>query len=90
MVTKAGAPPELDFHDPAALARYARQRTGADVGIAAALATNGERPTTQYAVDVRDAIERAEGARWNMPLPELRRRAAIESLALLVKTLRQR
>ncbi len=89
VVTRAGAPAELDADDPAELARYARQQTGADVGIAAALATDGERPITRYAVDVLDAVGRAEGARWNMPLPELRRRAAVESLALLVRTLRQ-
>ncbi len=89
VVTRAGAPAELDADDPAELARYARQQTGADVGIAAALATDGERPITRYAVDVLDAVGRAEGARWNMPLPELRRRAAVESLAMLVRTLRQ-
>ncbi len=89
VVTKVGAPAGLEIHDPIALARYARKQTGADVGIGAALRTDGERPSTQFAVDVRDAVATGEGARFNMPLLDLRRRAAVESLALLVKTLRE-
>jgi nicotinamide-nucleotide amidase len=82
-LARSGASP-----DPTELARSARKQSGADVGIAAVLATDGERPDAQYAVDVRDHV-RTDGTRWNLTIPELRRRAAIETLALLVRALRE-
>jgi nicotinamide-nucleotide amidase len=74
--------------DPTELARSARKQSGADVGIAAVLATDGERPDAHYAVDVRGTV-RIDGTRWNLTIPELRRRAAIETLSLLVRAMRE-
>ena len=88
VLTKTGAPSGLELHDPVALARYARQQTGADVGIGPRCHRR-RAPELPVAVDVRDAVATGEGARFNMPLLDLRRRAAVESLALLVKTLRE-
>ena len=76
----------LESAEPTVLARVARERTGADVGIAAVLAAYNGRPAADFAVDIRDTL-RADSSRWNMGIPELRRRAAVEALALLVRTL---
>jgi len=42
----------------------------------------------EYAVDVRGHVRTGE-SRWNMGIPELRRRAAVETLGLLVRSLRE-
>lgn len=82
-----GAALGLESEEPAELARAARDRTGADVGIAAVLSSYNGRPAANFAVDIRDTV-RSDSSRWNMGIPELRRRAAVEALALLVRTLR--
>jgi nicotinamide-nucleotide amidase len=73
---------------PQELATAARERTGADVGVAAMISPGSGPASSLYAVDVRGEQE-AGSTRWNMGLPELRRRCAIEALALLVRTLRR-
>jgi nicotinamide-nucleotide amidase len=88
IVSAAGLGQNGGAADPAELARTARKQSGADVGIAAVLATDGERPDAHYAVDLGDSV-RTDGTRWNLTIPELRRRAAIETLALLVRALRE-
>ncbi len=74
--------------DPSALARAAGARTGAQVGIATVLELADGRPSAEFAVSVGDIL-RTGTSRWNMGIPELRRRAAVETLALLVRTLRE-
>jgi nicotinamide-nucleotide amidase len=88
VLTAAGLGRNGERADPAALAGLARTASGADVGIAAVLDTTGERPDAQYAVAIQDTVQ-TNGTRWNLTIPELRRRAAIETLALLVNTLRE-
>ena len=74
--------------DPSGLAVAAGARTGAQVGIATVLDTADGRPAAEFAVSVGSAL-RQGNSRWNMGIPELRRRAAVETLALLVRTLRE-
>jgi nicotinamide-nucleotide amidase len=88
MVAADGGPLGLESAEPAELARAARERTGADVGIAAVLGSFNGRPAADFAVVVRNEV-RSDSTRWNLGIPELRRRAAVEALALLVRTLRE-
>lgn len=83
-----GAPLGVVSTDPAHLASVARTQTGADVGIAAVLTIVDGRPAAELAVDVRDRV-RTGSSRWNLAIPELRRRAAVETLALLLRSLRE-
>jgi nicotinamide-nucleotide amidase len=87
VVSSDGAPLGVPKPDPAELATAVRREAGADVGIAAVLHTDLERPTAEFAVDVRGLVK-AEPSRWNFRVPELRRRAAVEAMALLLNTLR--
>ena len=87
VVSAAGAPLGADTMDPAELASAARRQANADVGVAAVLNTGVERPAAEFAVDVRGLVK-ADTSRWNFRIPELRRRAAVEALALLLNTLR--
>jgi nicotinamide-nucleotide amidase len=73
--------------DPSGLSAAAATRTGAQVAVATVLDTADGRPAAEFAVSVGNAI-RTGNSRWNMGVPELRRRAAVETLALLVRTLR--
>ncbi|HZT08933.1 MAG TPA: CinA family nicotinamide mononucleotide deamidase-related protein [Chloroflexota bacterium] len=79
-----------DSSEPSDLARAARARTGADVGIAAVVIEQGPdgRPVGRCAVDVRGSSE-ADSTRMNMAPPELRRRVAVEALGLLIRALRK-
>ncbi len=86
MVTDAGGPLGKGDLRPAELAAAARKQTGAEVAIATALVLDG--PAVDFAVDVCD-VQRAEMTRWNRGIPELRRRSAVESLALLLRVLRE-
>jgi nicotinamide-nucleotide amidase len=88
LLGRDGGPLGVESTEPAELASAARERTGADVGIATVLAQNNGRLMGEYAVDVRGSI-RTGDSRWNMGVPELRRRAAVETLALLVRSLRE-
>jgi nicotinamide-nucleotide amidase len=88
LLGRDGGPLGVESAEPAELASAARERTGADVGIATVLAQNDGRLMGEYAVDVRGTI-RTGDSRWNMGVPELRRRAAVETLALLVRSLRE-
>jgi nicotinamide-nucleotide amidase len=83
-----GSPLGIAEGDPAALATAARARTGADVGVATAMGSADGRPAGNIAVDVRGVV-RSQSSRWNFAIPELRRRVAIEALALLVRTLQE-
>jgi hypothetical protein len=90
VVADGGVPLGHDTADPRELATAVRERTGADIGIAAVIAASEpapDRPSAEFAVDVR-GIARTDSSRWNFRMPELRRRAAIESLVLLLNTLR--
>lgn len=83
-----GTPLGTGVRDPIDLASAARNHTGADVGIATVLMFGEGVPAADYAVNARGLIETG-GTRWNLAIPELRRRAAVETLALLVRTLRK-
>lgn len=87
---EGGGPLDAEHANPAELARDARTRGGADVGIAAIVKPGeGDTPATgQYAVAIGDEIT-ADVTRFTLALPELRRRVAVEALALLVRTLRE-
>ncbi|HEY3118417.1 MAG TPA: hypothetical protein VGK54_16865, partial [Chloroflexota bacterium] len=86
MVDDAGSPLGTGDMRPAELAAAARKQTGAEVAIATALVLDG--PAVDFAIDVRD-VQRSEITRWNRGIPELRRRSAVESLALLLRVLRE-
>jgi len=88
MVGADGAPLEVAPASPGQLATAARQRTGADVGVATILSQMDGRLAGEFAVDLRGTILTGD-SRWNMGIPELRRRAAVETLALLVRALRE-
>ena len=88
MVADDGSPLTVESADPGELASAVRQRTGADVGLATVLTQMDGRLAGEYAVDLRGSI-RTGDSRWNMGIPELRRRAAVETLALLVRSLRE-
>ncbi|MBM2811861.1 MAG: CinA-like protein [Chloroflexi bacterium] len=88
VVAADGGPLGVADGDPSALASAARLRTGAEVGLATAMGTIEGRPSGSIAVDVRGKVQ-TESSRWNFAIPELRRRVAIEALALLVKALRE-
>jgi nicotinamide-nucleotide amidase len=88
MVGETGAPLEVAPSDPRQLATAARQRAGADVGVATILSQVEGRLLGEYAVDLRGSVLTGD-SRWNMGIPELRRRAAVETLALLVRALRE-
>lgn len=85
MVTNEGSPLGKGDLRPVELAAAARNQTGAEVAIATALALEG--PAVDFAVDVK-GVQRAEITRWNRGIPELRRRSAVESMALLLRVLR--
>ena len=84
-----GAPLNAGSNEPADLARAARERTGADVGIAALVVpSEGETPArAEYAIDVGNKSF-SDVTRFSLALPELRRRVSVEALAFLVRTLR--
>jgi nicotinamide-nucleotide amidase len=84
----SGAPLDVDTTDPIALARAARERSGADVAIGALVLVEGGTPRAAYAVDVQGSRV-TEPMRFNLALPELRRRVSVEAMALLVRTLRE-
>jgi nicotinamide-nucleotide amidase len=88
IVNDDGTPLGIGRLEPADMASAARIQTGADVGVGAALNTDGERPFAEIAVDVRNHVL-TDTTRWNMAIPELRRRAATETLALLLRALRE-
>ncbi len=88
MVAGDGGPLGVESSDPSELAAAARGRTGADVGLATVLTQTDGRLIGEYAVDLRGSL-RTGDSRWNMGIPELRRRAAVETLALLVRSLRE-
>lgn len=88
MVASDGAPLGVESSDPSELAAAARERTGSDVGLATVLTQIDGRLAGEYAVDLRGSL-RTGDSRWNMGIPELRRRAAVETLALLVRSLRE-
>lgn len=88
VVARDGTPLQVASPDPTELAKAARSHTGAEVGVATVLSTLDGRPAAEFAVDVRDLV-RTDTSRWNLTMPELRRRSAIETLALLVRTLKQ-
>jgi nicotinamide-nucleotide amidase len=88
MVGETGAPLEVAPTDPGQLASAARQRAGADVGVATILSQVDGRLAGEFAVDLQGSILKGD-SRWNMGIPELRRRAAVETLALLVRALRE-
>lgn len=77
----------VDSADPRELATAVRLQAGSDIGVAAVLHAGPERPTAEFAIDVRGVVA-SEPSRWNFRAPELRRRAAVEALALLLNTLR--
>lgn len=83
-----GAPLGVVSPNPVDLASAARMQTGADVGIAVTMTVADGRPAAELAVDVRDRVQTGS-SRWNLAIPELRRRAAVEALALLLRTLRE-
>lgn len=87
VVTHDGTPLGDGGLDPAGLASGARARTGAEVGVATVLSSEGA-PAAEFAVSARDLV-RADTTRWNRSIPELRRRSAVEALALLVRVLRE-
>src|SRR5207248_11678116 len=78
VVSVDGAPLGVDSTDPSELATAVRVQTGSDVGVAAVLHTGPDRPTADFAVDVRGLVK-AQPSRWHFRLPELRRRAAGEA-----------
>ena len=88
MVGVDGSPLHAGSNDPRQLASAAREKTGADVGVATVLSETDGRPSAALAVDLRGSIFTGD-SRWNMAIPELRRRAAVETLALLVRSLRE-
>jgi len=88
MVGTDGSPLAVESAEPGELAAAARERTGADVGVATILTQVDGRLAGEYAVDVRGSL-RTGDSRWNMGIPELRRRAAVETLGLLVRSLRE-
>jgi nicotinamide-nucleotide amidase len=88
IVAPDGTPLGVGPLEPMDLASAARIQTGADVGIAAVLTLGDGVPSADYAVNARNVVQTG-GTRWNLAIPELRRRAAVETLALLVRTLRE-
>jgi hypothetical protein len=88
MVGGDGSPLAVASAAPAELAAAARKQAGAEVAVATVLTPIDGRLAGEYAVDVRGHIQTGE-SRWNMGIPELRRRAAVETLGLLVRSLRE-
>lgn len=82
------SPRGAGLETPADLAMAARDRTGADVGVATILSLENGHPGADFAVSVA-GLSRSGETRWNLTIPELRRRSAIETLALLLRTLRE-
>jgi nicotinamide-nucleotide amidase len=88
LVSPNGAPLSSDSLDPALLATAARRQTGAEAAVAVVLSSRTGQPAAEFAVDVQDRVE-ADTSRWNLAIPELRRRSAVEATALLLRLLRE-
>lgn len=81
-----GSPFELDGLGAVEMAMTARLKTGAEAAVAVVLRGSG--PLADYAVSA-DEMTGTGTTNFNRGLPDLRRRASIEALALLLRVLRE-
>ncbi|MPZ13421.1 MAG: CinA family nicotinamide mononucleotide deamidase-related protein [Chloroflexi bacterium] len=88
VVAADGTPLGVGSLDPLDLAGAARNQTGAEVAVAMVLSSEDGRPVAKFAANAAGHVQTGS-SRWNLAIPELRRRAAVETLALLLRALRE-